>query len=74
MTMPIQTYSRPRGTCSRCGYRHAMRRDGTMAKHWIYYGREGHVCPGAGLPDRYAAGNTQALVEYMQAREAASRP
>lgn len=51
---------RQRGTCSKCGYRQDLRRDGMVGTHPVYYGHDRHVCEGSGLPEKYAAVNAAA--------------
>lgn len=36
-----------RGQCQRCGFRHRLRKDGTIGEHFVYYGHEREYCWGS---------------------------
>jgi hypothetical protein len=51
-----------RGTCTICGYRWPLRKDGTMQGHHLYSGNERYQepCEGSGRPPRFAEENERA--------------
>lgn len=52
---PRERAERRYGTCAACGYRRGLRADGTVERHFLYYGRTADKCVGVGQPPREEA-------------------